>query len=109
MTKKSGQSTTATKDQQKKAEKAPKVAKDTQNGITRPKAGTQTGEVWEIADALSAKAGEPIGRAEVLVETDKAKLNPATAATQYGRWRTYNGLKGKGIAKKPAKSKDKAA
>lgn len=99
-----GQSTKATADQQKKAEKAPKVEKDSQHGITRPKEGTKTGQVWAIADTLSAKLGAPIGRAEVLADAEKAKLNPATAATQYGRWRTYNGLQGKGIEKK-AKAK----
>ena len=32
-------------------------AKDTQNGVTRPKTGTKTGHVWDIADILSAQEG----------------------------------------------------
>ena len=78
------------------AKKAPVVEKDTQNGITRPKTGTKTGTVWEIADTLSQVAGSPAGRKRVLARADDVDINPATAATQYGRWRKYNGLSGRG-------------
>lgn len=74
-----------------KEKKAP-VVKDTVNGVTRPKAGTATGRVWEIADALSKKTKKPIERKAVLEATAGEGINPATAATQYGRWRKYNGL-----------------
>ena len=74
----------------------PVVEKDSQNGITRPKAGTKTGTVWEIADTMSQKLGKPAGRKAVLDAATDVEINPATAATQYGRWRKYNGLAGRG-------------
>lgn len=74
------------------AEEKAKPVKDEQNGIPRPKAGTKTGRVWEIADELSAKKGEPAPRKEVLETANGEDINIATAATQYGRWRKYHGL-----------------
>ena len=74
----------------------PKVERDIKNGVTRPKDGTKTGTVWSIADAQSKKLKAPAPRAAVLEEATAAKINPATAATQYGLWRKYNGLEGKG-------------
>lgn len=97
-------------------EKAPKVE---QNGVTRPKAGTDTGRIWEIADSISAASQRPAGRAEVLAEAEKKKLNPATAATQFGRWCKFHGVKptpkpavdktAEKAAKKAAKEAEKAA
>lgn len=73
---------------------APKVEvpKDTKNGITRPTPGTATGKVWEIADAVSAETKAPAERKPVLAACKEAKINDATAQTQFGRWRTYHGL-----------------
>lgn len=82
------------------AEKA-KPVKDEQNGIVRPKAGTATGRVWEIADELSAKAGAPAPRKEVLGVAQKEDINVSTAATQYGRWRKYHGLAAEPKVAKP--------
>jgi hypothetical protein len=79
-----------------------KPVKDEQNGIVRPKAGTATGRVWEIADELSAKAGAPTPRKDVLEAAQKEDINVSTAATQYGRWRKYHGL---AAEKKEAKPK----
>ena len=42
------------------------ATKDTQNDVTRPKAGTKTGRIWEIADSLSAQEGAPVARKKVL-------------------------------------------
>jgi len=74
-----------------KVEKAPKV---TQNGVTRPKDGTKTAVVWEVADAISANQGKPARRKDVIEECMKREMSAATAATQYGRWRKFHGLKG---------------
>lgn len=71
-------------------EAAPK--QPSQNGVTRPKAGTKTGRVWEIADQLSKSKGEPATRAEVLKAFEAEGGNSATGATQYGRWRKFHGL-----------------
>lgn len=80
---------------EKKAEKIV-VVKDTQNGVTRPSAGTKTGLVWELADKISAKLKQPAGRGAVIKAATDKEINPSTAATQYGRWRKYNGLTGTG-------------
>jgi hypothetical protein len=72
------------------------VAKDQANGVTRPGAGTKTGRIWEIADGMSAELGKPVGRKAVLEAATGEDINAATAATQYGRWRKYNGLEGRG-------------
>ena len=69
--------------------KEPKIEK---NGVVRPRTGTGTAKVWEIADALSAAANAPAKRKEVLDECTKQSINVSTAATQYGKWRKFHGL-----------------
>lgn len=73
---------------------APKPEKIQANGVTRPALGTKTGRVWEISDTLSKAAGKPIDRAQVMKQADGEGINSATTATQYGKWRVFNGLKG---------------
>lgn len=77
--------------------------KDQQNGITRPKEGTITRKVWDAADKTQ-------DRAKVFEICRKAKINDATIATQYGKWRAYNGITGRsgGAKAKPAKASRKA-
>ena len=72
---------------------APAKVKVEQNGVTRPAADTVTGSIWAIADKISAKLKAPAPRKDVLVETKALGINDATAATQYGKWRKFNGLK----------------
>lgn len=75
------------------AEKAV-VVKDTKNNVTRPGSGTATGKVWEICDTLYSQATDetPITRARVIKAAEAEGVNVSTAATQYGRWRTYMAL-----------------
>lgn len=75
------------------AEKAA-VVKDIKNNVARPGAGTATGKVWEICDVLYARATpeNPITRASVIKAAEAEGVNVSTAATQYGRWRTYMSL-----------------
>lgn len=94
-----------------KAKAKPKkepVPKDTVNGVTRPKSGTKTGRVWEIADAQSKQKGEPAPRKAVIDEAMTDDINAATAATQYGRWRKYHGLKAEPKAPKAPKAETEA-
>lgn len=77
------------------AEKKPAVEKIEQNGVVRPKAGTKTGRVWEISDAISAEGKAPAPRKDVIEACVKEEINASTAATQYGRWRKFNGLEGR--------------
>lgn len=91
------------------ATKPAKPAKVEQNGITRPKAGTQTARIWEIADALSAASGKPAPRADVLKSAVTEGLNEATAATQYGRWCKFYGVKAEPKPKVEKVKKEKKA
>lgn len=57
---------------------------------TRPKAGTATGRVWEVADEVLATMGtsDPKAlRAEVLARCTTEGINPATVQVQFGKWR----------------------
>lgn len=86
-----------------KTEKAPRVKNEQQNGVSKPKAGTKTGRVWEISNELSAAQGSPAARKDVIERASAEGINPATIATQYGRWRQFHGL-GKPAKEKPAKA-----
>jgi hypothetical protein len=72
--------------------KEPRVVQPKQNGVSRPKEGTKTGRVWAIADELSAAAGKPAARKDVIAKGTAESINPATLATQYGRWRRFHNL-----------------
>lgn len=91
------------KETKPKVEKAPKEVKPKQeqaNGVTRPRPGNTVARVWEIADQLSNfKLKEPkiAARADVLVAAENEKINAATAATQYGRWRRFHGITGRSV------------
>jgi hypothetical protein len=73
-------------------EKAAVEKQPSQNGVTRPRSGTATGRVWEIADSISASKGSPAERGEVMTAGLAENLNQATIATQYGRWRKFYGI-----------------
>ncbi len=64
------------------------------NGVPVPREGTDTAKVFALADELS-KGGRHAVRKDVLAAASKAKINVATAATQYGRWRVFKGLEGR--------------
>lgn len=88
----------AKKEEEKKAaeeaKSAAKAATPEQNGIKRPKSGTATGRVWEIADHISGQLEAPASIRAVL-EAGKAEgLNDATIKTQYARWRQFHGVTG---------------
>lgn len=74
-----------------KVEKPPKIE---QHGVTQPGEGTTSMKVWAIANELSAAAGQPARRKDVVQKAIEADINAATASTQYGKWRVFNGLKG---------------
>lgn len=73
--------------------KSEKPAREKQNGVSRPSAGTLTGKVWDIADAISAKNQRPALRKEVTEAGEAAGINPATVTTQFGQWRRFYNLK----------------
>lgn len=102
-----GQATTATPAAAVQPEPAP-VVKDVRNGIARPKNGSKTGRVWEIADSISGASGKPAERKPVFEACAKEGINPATTATQFGLWRGYYGLVSKRGPRQP-KAADPAA
>jgi len=72
----------------------PAVAKVSQNGITRPTAGTTTCSVWDVADNITSGKGSPATRAEVVAACTASGVNSSTATTQFGKWAKFNGLVG---------------
>ena len=91
----------AAREAAKKDKEAAKIVRAVANGVTRPADGTATARIWQIADEISAAAKAPASRADVLKVAEAEGLNGATCATQYGRWRVFNGLKGVDIQGKP--------
>jgi hypothetical protein len=68
-------------------EKAPKAPKGAAGG---PKAEGVCGKLWAMYDA--ALAGGDLNRKTCLEQAAAAGINPATAKTQWQRWRTARGL-----------------
>jgi hypothetical protein len=64
--------------------KAPKAPKDPS---ARPKGISTCGLVWEIADRLYELSGKIPERKEVIEACVKEEINPATASTQFGKWK----------------------
>lgn len=73
-----------------------------QNGVRRPKTGTETGKVWDLADNLSAQFGQPTPIANLLEVGQAQGLNDSTIRTQYARWRTFHGIAGRVSLPTPA-------
>ena len=73
--------------------KEPKAPKIEQNGVARPGAGTTTERIWVIADEISTSAGAAAKRADVLAKAESEGINITTAATQFGRWCKFHGIK----------------
>lgn len=70
-----------------------KVERERQNGVLRPLPGSKAGKVWDIADKMSKKAGNPAKRSDVLEEAAKDKsLSPAGASADFQTWRKFHGL-----------------
>lgn len=62
--------------------------------VTRPKAGSATGKVWDIADGLYKASGEIPNRTEVVDKCSAEGINPSTASTQYGKWKKHLSAQG---------------
>ena len=58
----------------------------------RPKPGTKTGRVWEIADEITRAKGRPAKRREVIERFTAENGNANTANTQYQYWRDWYDL-----------------
>ena len=53
----------------------------------RPRPGTRTGRVWEVADEITRETGRRASRREVVERFVTESGNPGTANTQYQHWK----------------------
>lgn len=67
---------------------APKPRAASTGPATRPKAGTSTGKVWDIADELSAKLKDKELRKAVIERCEQEGINASTASVQFGKWKS---------------------
>lgn len=68
---------------------APKPPRAPSGPATRPKAGTSTGKVWDIADALAPEheGDDKALRKAVVSACEKEGINASTASVQFGKWK----------------------
>lgn len=78
-----------------------RFVQEKRNDVLRPKPGSYAGEVWRIADEVTARQGSPALRAEILVLGKEAGIREVTISQAFNAWRNFNGLRGwtsKGVA-----------
>lgn len=87
----------AAKEQAKIDAKATKEAnrQPEQNGIRRPGPEGLCGQVWGLADNLSASLGQAVPIANLLGAGVAQGLNPSNIRTEYARWKKFHGLTGR--------------
>lgn len=72
-----------------KAPKEPRAPKDPSEPAGRPKAGSATGRVWEIADEVAETiTDEKALRKSVIDKCIQEGINKSTASVQFGKWKT---------------------
>jgi hypothetical protein len=73
---------------------------------SRPKVGTLTGKVWELADSLVVNGKAP-ERKEVLAAAKAAGINDATATTQWSHWlKAFKAAQAKAAEEAKAKAEE---
>lgn len=71
-----------------KEEYIPRAPRESSGGSDRPKAGSTTGKVWDIADSLAATISDDKSlRKSVIAECEAQGINKSTASVQFGRWK----------------------
>lgn len=71
-----------------KEEFVPKVQRESLAGVNRPKPGSTTGKVWDIADTISGTISDDKAlRKAVITECEAQGINKSTASVQFGYWR----------------------
>lgn len=56
---------------------------------SRPKDGTTTGLVWDMADALCLKLGRIPSSKEMIADCDREGIKAGTVSVQFGKWKTW--------------------
>jgi hypothetical protein len=70
---------------------SPKAVSSSSGPVERPKGESTTGKVWVIADKLFAEHNGMPPRDKIMAACVEAGINPATAATQYSKWKKSKG------------------
>ena len=78
----------AVRDNVVKTPREPKAPKEPGEASSRPKAGSATGKVWDIADEIAATiTDEKALRKSVIDKCTQEGINKSTASVQFGKWR----------------------
>ena len=64
----------------------------TRNNVMEPAAESTTGRVWEIIYDIQGQDGT-VDRQDVMDQCIGEGINPSTAASQWGRWNRFHGMK----------------
>lgn len=67
--------------------------KERRNGVTRPRPGTISRQLWDAADELREKLGRPPARFEFRAVTQAFKSS--SAVFQFFQWRKFHGIAGR--------------
>ena len=71
-----------------KDEYVPRAPRENSGFSDRPKAGSTTGKVWDIADNLSITITDDKAlRKSVIAECEAQGINKSTASVQFGKWK----------------------
>jgi hypothetical protein len=72
----------------------PKVVNNmpTQNGVQRPMPETKAGQIWEVADGLSANYRRPVEKVELIDHLNPNDFKRSSVNTAYSNWRKFYGL-----------------
>lgn len=69
--------------------------RDTQNGITRPSAGTKCGDVWAFLDKAAKGNPASLTLAGLKAVASDQGFNVTNAVIEFYRWRRFNGIVGR--------------
>lgn len=69
--------------------------RDTQNGITRPSAGTKCGDVWAFLDKAAKGNPASLTLAGLKAVAADQGFNVTNAVIEFYRWRRFNGIVGR--------------
>lgn len=101
---------------EKEAAKAetPEVVRVEQNGVKQPLPDTKAGDIWRIANEISAQNQRPVSLKELTNATTAQGHSASTVFSEYSRWRKFYGITGRiedpeQAAKKAQKAAEDAA
>ena len=81
---------------------------DASPGANRPLPGTQTGQVWDLADEITREKGRCADRSEVVDRFVAGGGNRNTASTTYYRWKQHHDEQSSVFVESPEQPRDPA-